>query len=108
MNEINRINDANTLIQSNQMMLLYISSEACGICKIIQPKLQEMLLHYPAVSAYKIDIDKMPEASGLFQVFTLPCVLFFAEGKELIREARYIHVDQLQDQIQRYYEMLLF
>ncbi|MDI3477356.1 MAG: hypothetical protein PWQ59_881 [Thermoanaerobacterium sp.] len=34
-----------------------------------------------------------------FSIFTVPTVLLFAEGKEVIREARFISMDMLEEKI---------
>ncbi len=64
-----------------------------------------MLELYPEVKAARADIDKLPLLSGEYNVFTIPCILVFAEGKEIVRQARYIDLDKLNEQIDRYYNI---
>ena len=105
MNILKNIEEIKSLVSNNKIALLYISSENCNVCKVIFPRLEEMLELYPEVKAARADIDKLPLLSGEYNVFTIPCILVFAEGKEIVRQARYIDLDKLNEQIDRYYNI---
>jgi thiol-disulfide isomerase/thioredoxin len=106
MERLKSIDEIKNIVANNKMSLLYISSESCNVCKIIFPKVEEMLKAYPAVKAARADIDEMPALSGEYSVFTIPCILVFAEEKEVIREARYINIESIEERIKRYYRMI--
>jgi hypothetical protein len=38
----------------------------------------------------------------------MPTVLLFVEGKEVIKEARFISMDILEEKIQKYYDLLFY
>ncbi|HAA63947.1 MAG TPA: thioredoxin, partial [Thermoanaerobacter sp.] len=44
-------------------------------------------------------------ASGKFSVFTVPTVIVYVDGKEAIREARFISMDTLEEKISKYYSL---
>lgn len=106
MNKLINIDEMKCLVSDNKITLLYISSERCEVCKVILPRLVEMLESYPLVAVMRADIEELPLLSGEYSVFTIPCVLVFVEGKEVFREARYISLEQLNEQVDRYYTML--
>ncbi|WP_096233618.1 thioredoxin family protein [Thermoanaerobacterium sp. RBIITD] len=106
MQKLNNIDDMKRLIKRNNMVLLYFSTVNCGICTTLLPKIDEMLLTYPNISAFHVSIDELPAASGEFSIFTVPSILVYIEGKEVIREARFISMDTLEDKIQKYYNMI--
>lgn len=106
MNAIRNIDEIKSIVLDNKMSLLYISSESCGVCKVIFPGLVEMLKAYPEVESAKVDIQEVPLLSGEYNVFTIPCVLVFVEGREIIREARYINIGAIEENIKRYYSMI--
>lgn len=105
MKALRNIDEIKSLVSNSKITLLYISSESCGVCKVIFPKLEDMLKSYPAIEAARTDIQELPLLSGEYNVFTIPCVLVFVEGKEIVRQARYINFEQLNDQIDRYYNI---
>lgn len=100
------VNEVKAIIANNTIALLYVSSEKCGVCNVIFPRLTHMLKSYPAVMAVQINIDEAPLITGEYNIFTIPCVLVFIEGKEVIREARYINIKEIEEKIARYYSMI--
>jgi thiol-disulfide isomerase/thioredoxin len=93
-------------INSGKMRMLYLSRPACGVCTAIKPKLMEILNKYPAIESAYINMDLIPESAGEYSIFTIPGILFFIDGKEVIREARYISLEEIETRIERYYNML--
>lgn len=94
------------LCAGEKMVLLYLSRPDCGVCTAIKPKVEELLSRYPKIRAAYVDLDRLPSAAGEFSVFTIPAILVFTEGKESVREARYISMDLLEERIRRPYELL--
>lgn len=106
MQDLESINETDLFINSGDMRLVYISRPSCGVCKALIPKIEDMLGDFPEIKAGYVDLDKIPEAAGKFSIFTIPGILIFIQGKESIRKARYVSVDQLAGEIDRYYSML--
>ena len=49
----------------------------CGPCKVIAPVLEELAAKYAdSLYIYKIDVDKEPELSAVFDVMSIPTLLF--------------------------------
>ncbi|WKV09652.1 thioredoxin family protein [Thermoanaerobacterium sp. CMT5567-10] len=103
MQKLNKIDDIKKLISNKKIVLLYFSTNDCGICTTLLPKIEKMLLNYTEISSAHVSMDELPAASGEFMIFTVPTVLLFMEGKEVIREARFISIDMLEEKIQKYY-----
>lgn len=91
--------------EENSMALVYFGSEKCGVCTALKPKVQEMLKNYPKIKAVQVDADSSTEMSAANSIFTIPGILMFIDGKEAIREARYISVPDMESKISRYYNM---
>ncbi len=85
--------------------LFYFSRPECGVCAAIKPKVIEMLGNYPGIESYYVDLDRVPEAVGQLSLFTIPGILLFLGGHELVREARYISMDTLEASIARPYNL---
>lgn len=94
------------LIKENDMVLAYFGNEGCGVCNILKPRVREILKSYPKIKLIEIDVDKNLEVSAQFNIFTIPAILVFIKGKESIREARYINLEKIEDNIQRYYQLI--
>lgn len=91
-------------IKENKLTFVYISRENCGICHVIQPQVQEMLKEFPAIKPIQVSADDIPEVASQFTVFTVPALLLFVEGKEVIREARFVVMEELRRKFQRVVE----
>jgi thioredoxin-like negative regulator of GroEL len=94
------------LINCNEMVLIYFGSEDCGVCKAMKPKVEEILKAYPKIKSLQVNVEKSLEVSAAYNVFTIPVILLFIEGKEVIREARHISIQEVDSKIERYYNML--
>lgn len=105
MEKINDIENIEQIIKENDMVFLYFATQDCGICTSLLPKLEEMLVNYPKIKSFHIPIDEIPLASGKFSVFTVPTVIVYVDGKEAIREARFISMDTLEEKISKYYSL---
>ena len=93
------------LIEDNEMVLVYFGSENCGVCRAMKPKVEEILKNYPQIKSIQVDIEKSLQVSVKYNIFTIPGILLFVEGKETIREARNISVIDLNIKISRYYKL---
>lgn len=106
MKTLHSIEAIEAFIQGDRFTFVYFSTEACNVCKALFPKIEQMLDAYPEIKAARVYLDEITEAAGAFSIFTMPCILAYMDGKEIIREARYISMDQLEDKIARYYSFL--
>lgn len=106
MKTLNSIEGIEAFIKEERFTLVYFSTESCNVCKALFPKVEQMLENYPKVKAARVYLDELSEAAGAFSIFTIPGILAYMDGKEIIREARYISMDQLEDKIARYYSFL--
>jgi len=106
MQNIEEFSEIQDISEKEGMSLFYLSRPACGVCTALKPKVGNMLKEFPEVPSYYVNLDDIPEASGQLSIFTIPAILVYAEGKEVVREARYISVEDLADKIRRPYGFL--
>jgi len=106
MKTLNTLSEIESFIKSGEMKMLYLSRPDCGVCIALIPKIEEMVEEFPNMEARYIDLDTLPEAAGKFSIFTIPGILVFIQGKETIRKARYVSIDELHGEIKRYNELL--
>lgn len=106
MNKINCIEEINGLKNKHEMFLIYFGSNNCGVCLAIKPKLEKMLQKYPNIKLIEVEAEKYPELSAAYNVFAIPVIILYIQGKETIREARIISLEKLEPKISRYYHLL--
>ena len=106
MTTIETLEEIERFVASGHMRLLYLSRPDCGVCTALLPKVKEMLAAYEGIEGAYVDLDRLPAAAGKYSVFTIPGIILYIQGKETIREARYVSVEDLQARIDRYHELL--
>lgn len=86
---------------------IYFHSQACGVCNVLLPQLDEMLSsNFPNMPLFVINANESMDLCGKLTVFTFPTLLIFFEGKESFRYARNINVAALKETINRPYSLL--
>ncbi len=98
--------EISALIQNNDIALIYFSGENCVVCTSIKQKVKEILNKYPKIKSLEVKTEKMKEVAGQYSIFTIPGIIVYVDKKETIREARYISVEELENKINRYYNMM--
>jgi len=103
--------DAITLkefIELEAAVAVYFSAPNCGVCHALRPKVETMLdEHFPLIKFVHVEIDKSPDISGVYGVFSAPTLLIFFEGKEFLRKVRLMGIQELQEKISRPYDLLM-
>ena len=94
-------------IATHPAVLVYFTGPNCNVCKIIKPKIVEMLEDgYPEMKFYSVDCDALPQAASEFGVLSIPTVVLFFDGKETTRLVRNFSIGELEQSISRPYELL--
>ncbi|HLR67405.1 thioredoxin family protein [Virgibacillus alimentarius] len=94
-------------ISQNQLSFLFISQTNCSVCKGLLPQMKQLMSKYPKIQLGYIDASEVEAVAGRFSVFTAPVLLLFVDGKEYIREARIVHLQRLEEKIDKIYENLV-
>lgn len=103
--DILNFDDFEEEVKSDGFHLFYLSRPTCGVCKALLPKVEEMATHFPKIDLAYVNLDKVPQAAGQYSIFTIPGILLFVDGREMIREARHISLDGLEVKIDRLYNL---
>ncbi len=102
-----RLEELQNNIKSEVGILLYFSGENCSVCHALRPKFQEVFdTHFPLVKQIYIDAHENPEISAQFQVFSIPTMILFLDGREFFREGRSVSIHKMITQIGRPYSIL--
>lgn len=81
--------------------LFYFSHPDCGVCSVIKPKIEDFLSRTPGISGYNSSLNDDPMIAGQLTIYSLPMVLIYAEGREVLREGRFVVMDVLEPKIRR-------
>ena len=93
-------------IANYEAVLLYFSTPQCNVCKILKPKLVELISdEFPEIKMGYINSELLPEVAAQQRIFTVPTIVVFLDGKEFIRKSRNISLSEFQREIKRPYSM---
>lgn len=94
-------------IRTEAGVLLYFSGENCNVCHALRPKFKEAFnTHFPLVKQIYLDAHENADISAHFQVYSVPTMIVFLDGREFAREGRNVSLHQLVVQLERPYGMM--
>jgi thioredoxin 1 len=73
-------------IKSNKLVFVDFWANWCGPCRALAPTIKELAQEYQGkILIAKLDVDENPDSAGRFQVFSIPTMVVFKDGKEVER-----------------------
>jgi len=101
------LKELQTTIRTEIGVLLYFSGENCNVCHALRPKFKEVFdAEFPQLKQIYLDAHENAEISAHFQVFSVPTMIVFMDGREFAREGRSVSLHQLSEQLKRPYTMM--
>lgn len=73
----------------------------CGPCKMVAPILEELSDENPEIVIYKVDTQVEQELSAVFQIRSIPSILFIPKDKQPMMQAGALPKHILEDVIQK-------
>ena len=102
------IENINETIKENLAVMLYFSAPTCNVCHALKPKLLEAIdENFNKFEVVSIDTSINQEIAAHFNVFAIPTVLVFLDGREFLRKSRNMSIDGVVKEIQRPYEIMM-
>lgn len=105
--ELTSMEGIDVFIENNELSFLFISQPNCSVCHGLLPQVQQLMGKYPEINLGYINATDVTEVAGRFSVFTAPVLLLIVSGKEYIREARIVHMQLLDEKINKIYKNLV-
>ena len=93
-------------LKEGQFSFVYLTTKACNVCKILEPKLRTLAKDYSQSEFTKIYLDDYPDAKGEFMAFSFPTFVVYSDRKELVRAARHMSIDEIKSKLDRYHDLI--
>ncbi len=99
--EIKSYNELDTVLKKDFTMVI-AKSHTCSACQTVLHTLEQHVPNLDKIDVYGVYIDDLDKFRGDHLIFSVPTVLIFNKGKELLRESRYINYDKVTRLIELY------
>ena len=104
---MNTIENIQLSIKENLAVMVYFSAPTCNVCHALKPKLMEALeTNFKEFKVESVDISVEEDIAPHFEVFAIPTLLVFLDGKEFLRKSRHMSVDEVIKEIKRPYDIM--
>lgn len=91
MSEIRHINEDqfDAIISENKNVLIDFYATWCPPCKMLAPVLEKLQDKFDNVTIVKIDVDQNENISRKFKIMSIPTLVFFKDGENVLTEMGY-------------------
>ena len=69
------------VLKSDKPVLVDFNAGWCGPCQALKPIIAEYAEKHPGVKVVSVDIDEEDELSENYEVFSIPCLVVFRDGR---------------------------
>jgi thiol-disulfide isomerase/thioredoxin len=101
-----RKNEVEEFIEDNSISIVYFSGSTCGACDAIKEKVLHIIKDYRELKFLEVNAIENQEIAATYNIFSLPILLLFVNGKETLRLGRYFDILDFKKSIDRYYNMI--
>jgi len=103
MNVIKNYKDIGKVI-NKELVMIVAKTHSCSSCQTIANILETNLQYFHEIEKYEIYIDDIDRFRGEYLIFSVPTIIIFSKGKELLRESRYFSYTKMDRLIEMFLE----
>ncbi|MFA5006103.1 MAG: thioredoxin family protein [Candidatus Izemoplasmatales bacterium] len=78
------------------LAIVIAKGHTCPACIPVTERIASLAARYPAVAAYEVWIEDVPQFRGEYLIFSVPTVIVIQVGKELLRQSRYFDYEKIE------------
>lgn len=85
---------------------VYFSGPDCSVCQVLKPKVLALLAQqFPQLALAEVDCGRSSELAAQQSVFTVPTLVVYFDGRELLRKVRNFSLRELAEELERPYAL---
>jgi len=90
-------------IKKNKLVFVDFWANWCGPCRALAPIIVELAKEYSdKILISKLDVDENPASAEKFQVYSIPTMIVFKDGKEAERLVGLCPKNRITDALQKH------
>ncbi len=104
--EVQTLAEVQEHVGKDLAVMVYFYNDNCSPCVSLRPKVADLVANsFPEMKLLFVN-SAYRDIPAHYQVFSNPTLLVFFDGKEYIRESKYVSVPVLESNINRFYKMV--
>lgn len=105
MQQLQSLKAVKKFINENELSFIYVYLDRWVVCHDLLPQVEEVLKEFPNIKAGIVNGEKVPKIASFLMAFTVPVLALFADGKEVLREARMVQIEKLRNDLRKIYDL---
>jgi len=102
--EIKEENFEDRVLKSSTLVMVDFFATWCPPCKVLSPVLDELAKEINGITILKVNIDDNPNLTAKYNIRSVPTILYFKNGKEIMRQPGAPPKTALEQQVKRMIE----
>lgn len=94
------------IMNHHELCVVYFTGSACSACEVIKLKVETILANYPEVKGIEVNGKEHPEIAISYDVYALPLMILFVQGKESLREGKHLNLLEFERKLERYVKLI--
>jgi thioredoxin 1 len=91
--------------KKHKLVIVDFYAEWCFPCTMMAPVMERMAEKNPSIKFAKINMDHAGNLAQEYEISSIPCIIFFKDGKEVDRIAESVSEDILKEKIYDYLKL---
>lgn len=94
--ELNKDNFEEKVLKNKKGVLVDFYATWCGPCKMMHPILEDLANDKNDFEVARIDVDEAEDLAKEYGIMSIPCIIYFKDGKEVNRSVGMSDKDSLK------------
>ncbi len=85
------------VLQSNKPVVIDFNAAWCGPCRMLAPVIENIAKEKENIKVISINIDQEEELAEQYNVYSIPCLVYIKDGKEIKRNVGLLSKSELEE-----------
>jgi hypothetical protein len=94
MEKISQISEYHQFLESNEYCGVYYSSEQCGVCNTMKPKVSS-IYEEAGMPIRELSINQLIELAAQQLILKSPTIILYENGIEILRDSGFIDLNKI-------------
>lgn len=103
--DLKSVEEFDSLRKNENGLFVLVGSLSCLPCQALKVRIEQWLIKHPDVKGIYISRDWFLELTAQNNIFSVPTVVFYRQGKEQFRQSGYFSLDHILEKAETILQM---